>query len=130
MNAREYLVSKGLAKAGRGKFSNDAKAELQRAMAAGMVFDDYKPTGRVVAQPKPKVEVEKTPVQRAQESTYISPTDFRFPESEYVAVYFEGGKRKTVGMREVCSNCGYSLTNHGCNAPTILGDVAVKIERV
>lgn len=129
MNAREYLVSKGLAKAGRGKFSNDAKAELQRAMAAGMVFDDYKPTGRVVTV-RPKVEVVKTPKEKAMESDYISPSDFRFPESEYVAVYFEGGKRKTVGMREVCSNCGYSLTNHGCNAPTILGDVAVKIERV
>lgn len=128
MNAREYLVSKGLAKPGRGKFSNDAKAALQAAMSSGMSFDDYKPTGRVVTAPKPKVEVERTPRQKNEDSTYLSPADFRFPEAEYHAVYFEDGKRKVVGMREVCSECGYSLTNHGCNAPTIFGGIAVKIE--
>jgi hypothetical protein len=40
MNKREYLVSKNLAKPGRGKFSRAAHAELQRATAAGVVFDD------------------------------------------------------------------------------------------
>lgn len=129
MNAREYLVSKGLAKPGRGKFSNDAKAELQRAMSSGMTFDDYKPTGRVVNAPKPRVEVEKTPKQKAEDSVYLPPTDYRFPESEYKAVGRVDGVKHVWGMREVCSNCGYSLTNHGCNAPMVFGGIAVEIVR-
>lgn len=128
MNAREYLVSKGLAKPGRGKFSNDAKAELQRAMSSGMTFDDYKPTGRVVTV-RPKVEVVKTPKEKAMESEYISPSDYRFPESEYQAIGRVDGVKHVWSMREVCSNCGYSLTNHGCNAPMVFGGIAVQIER-
>lgn len=37
---REYLVSLGLAKPGRGRFSGDAKAALAKAIAEGMTFDD------------------------------------------------------------------------------------------
>jgi hypothetical protein len=37
---REYLVSKGLAKNTRGRFNREAVAELERARASGMTFDD------------------------------------------------------------------------------------------
>lgn len=37
---RDYLVSKGLAKPSRGRFSREAVAELERARQSGMVFDD------------------------------------------------------------------------------------------
>lgn len=43
MNKRDYLVSKGLAKPGRGRLSREAHVELERAIADGMVFDDDKP---------------------------------------------------------------------------------------
>ncbi len=46
---REYLVSLGLAKEGRGKFSGVALAALAEAEAKGIVFDVP-----VVATPKPK----------------------------------------------------------------------------
>lgn len=36
---REYLVTLGLAKAGRGRFSAEAKAALAKAKSDGMVFD-------------------------------------------------------------------------------------------
>jgi hypothetical protein len=40
---REYLASKGLAIAGaRGRFSKEAKAELERVLADGMQFSDGK----------------------------------------------------------------------------------------
>jgi hypothetical protein len=37
---REYLITLGLAKEGRGKFSNDALAALAKAVAEGVVFDE------------------------------------------------------------------------------------------
>lgn len=37
---REYLIERGLAKPGRGRFSNEAKAVLAAAEAAGVVFDE------------------------------------------------------------------------------------------
>lgn len=56
---REYLVSLGLAKPGRGKFSKAALEALSRAMAEGMVFDEpeykvqqAKTTGPVRVPPK------------------------------------------------------------------------------
>jgi len=36
---REYLISIGLAKEGRGRFSSEAKAALEKAKSEGMVFD-------------------------------------------------------------------------------------------
>lgn len=39
---REYLVSLGLAKAGRGRFSGEAKAALAKAESEGVVFSDGK----------------------------------------------------------------------------------------
>ena len=48
--AREYLISKGLAKPGRGRLSRDAHAALAKAIAEGMTFTDSKPA------PKPKAE--------------------------------------------------------------------------
>lgn len=39
MTEREYLVSKGLAKPGRGRYSAEAKAELEKAKSEGMTFD-------------------------------------------------------------------------------------------
>ena len=56
---REYLVSKGLAKPSRGRFSGEAKAELERARAAGMVFDEpVKPTPKAV---KPVASTQTSP---------------------------------------------------------------------
>lgn len=46
MTQREYLVSKGLAKAGRGKFSNAAKAEIAKAISQGVSFSDPAPAAK------------------------------------------------------------------------------------
>lgn len=40
---REFLVEKGLALPGRGKFRKEAVDALDRARAEGVVFDDEKP---------------------------------------------------------------------------------------
>lgn len=47
MKAREYAISKGLAKEGRGKLSFAAHAAIKQAIADGVEFEDYK-DGKVV----------------------------------------------------------------------------------
>lgn len=57
---REYLVSLGLAKEGRGKFSNAAKEALVKAEAEGKTFDD--PAPATVKSDRPKtVKTPKAP---------------------------------------------------------------------
>lgn len=134
---REYLVSKGLAKPGRGKFSTLAKQALVEARLQGMAFSDgdtgspVKTSTEKPAKVKPTGESAKGPVvgkSEAQNSLYVCPSDFRFPEGEYRAVAVIDGKRKVHSMRECCNTCRVSLTNHMCASPSVHG-VAVVIER-
>ena len=133
--AREYLAGKGLAIAGaRGKFSKAAHEELARALSAGMKFSDWPKSGVAtprkvsnVAKNSPKVSVTRNSGagHSATETEYLSPSDFRFPEEDYIA---KGADGKTYSMRECCNTCKVSLTNHMCNDPSALG-VAVTIVR-
>lgn len=41
MKAREYAISLGLAKPGRGKLSKQAHAAIQLAIETGQIFEDY-----------------------------------------------------------------------------------------
>jgi hypothetical protein len=43
---REFLVEKGLAKPGRGRFSREAKDALAQAEKDGVVFDDPTPVSK------------------------------------------------------------------------------------
>lgn len=128
---REYLVGLGLAKPGRGKFSNDGKAAIAKAEAEGMKFSD---TATGAPAPKP-VKTDDKPAEPVKadprESAYILPSDFRFPMGEYVAFSRdENGKRVMHSLAECCNTCRVSLTNHACNTPTIHNYVPVTIERV
>lgn len=121
---REYLVSKNLAKPGRGKFSNAAKEELARAEASGMKFSDPTAAPRPTGNATENVTETPTVTPKPTESLYVSPSDFRFPEDDYKAVGTDG---KTYSMRECCNTCMVSLTNHACNSPSIHGNMAVHI---
>lgn len=126
---REYLVSLGLAKPGRGKFSGAGNEALAKALASGMKFSDAKP----VTAPVVKEEGAKsTPVVKVSDSgntPYLTQDEYRFPEKDYRAVVFENGKKKEVSLRECCNLCRVSLVNHMCDAPTILGNRTVRIEK-
>lgn len=117
MNKREWLISKGLAKAGRGKFSNAAKDALAKAEANGMVFDD------APAKPAPKVKavVKDTPKESVSDSP-ITEIMFANEMPNYGREWFvRNGKRKvSIGPATVCGNCRYSLIGHTCNDPVIL----------
>jgi hypothetical protein len=72
--AREYLFGKGLAKAptGRGRFSREAHAELEKARKAGIQFSDD----------APKVEKPKTvKVAKAPKAVSVKPTE-RYDNAE------------------------------------------------
>ncbi len=123
MKARAWLVEKGLAKDGRGKFSNQAKIELDNAVAAGQKFEDW-PKGENA--PVNKTNVAKAgKVEDSSErfSDYLYPSDFAWPEGEYKAM---AGK-KEYSMREVCNNCRVSLVMCQCGSPTIHGGIVVEI---
>lgn len=122
---REYLVGLGLARPGRGKFSHTAKVALIEAAEKGITFSD----GEIVPRTTPTVKPTAPVVNDAANSQYLTPDDYRFPEAEYRGVVFEDGKRKEVTLRWACNTCKVSLVNHGCDNPTILDNIAVKIER-
>lgn len=129
---REYLVGLGLAKPGRGKFSNDGKAALAKADAEGYEFlDGPSPTGSpgpVIKSTHPD-EQPAPVVAKAGDSVYIMPSDFRFPEVEYTAYIVVEGKKQKVSLRECCNTCRVSLVNHACATPSIHGNMAVTIEK-
>lgn len=126
---REAPIAAGLAKPGRGKFSGEANAWLDAQRAAGVKFsDDGMVVKNTISKPAKDKDAKSAPV-RPEDTSYIAPEDYRFPESEYRAVATIDGKRVHYGMREACNNCGYSLLNHPCNDPMVHGRVVV-IEQV
>ena len=95
--ARDYLVSQGLAKPGRGRFSSEAKAALVEAIASGMTFTDFVGEG-VVKEPS------------------YDPAPMTYPNG--TAAFKIGGK---VSMKEACNGCGYSLYWCECHRPRVYG---------
>lgn len=112
---RDYLVSKGLAKPGRGRFSGAAKAAIASAIAEGMVFTDAKP-----AKPASKPRTAK--VAEVSVSTENDGTFFESDYPHYGTRWFTkvGSKRVEVSNRAACANCRYSLIAHTCNVPEVI----------
>lgn len=133
MRRRDWLVQQGLAKPGRGKFSNDAKAALAKAEAEGVVFDDTAPTKISTKAPTEKPTEKSAGGQSDRESEpsvslYLFPEDYRYPEATHRAFYRKNGRKIEVGMREVCNTCRVSLVDHVCVSPSIHDSIAVTIE--
>src|ERR1700752_4403790 len=95
---RDYLVSKGLAKPGRGKFSNAAKEELAKAEKAGVKFSDATGAAPVRSTEKPTGNSGGGQSDQKSEPTftpYLTPDEYRFPENDWKSVGVDG---KTYGM--------------------------------
>lgn len=104
--AREYLVSLGLAKAGRGKFSTAAHEALAKAIASGMEFTD---TARTPSTPR------LAKVKKSTEFAYETPA-MTWPNG--TAKYKATGKK--LSMKESCNGCGYALYWCECQTPRVL----------
>lgn len=129
---RDYLVDLGLAKPGRGKFSNDAKAALAKADAQGYEFlDGPSPKGNGSGPIKSTVKKEKSaPTGDTSGIAELAP--YRFEESDYRAVETVSGIERS--LRSACNGCRVSLVVCWCAEPVIVardgnGSVPVRIER-
>lgn len=130
MKAREYLVSKGLAKPGRGKFSTAGIAELNAALGRGQKFTDYPKSDVVVTKPTG----EPVKVESADSDIPYIP-EYRYAEDAFVAIEVRDGKRVERSLRSACNHCRKSLVVCWCPSPIIVahdgnGSVPVTIERV
>ncbi|AXG66288.1 DNA bridging protein [Streptomyces phage Annadreamy] len=74
---REYLMSLGLAKEGRGRYSKDARAALDKAKADGMTFD-------LTAAEKAKLERQNKP-KRERKVVSSAPKEVRPSQDTYDA---------------------------------------------
>lgn len=106
---REYAISLGLAKPGRGRMSAAAHDAINKAISEGMTFSDTL---------KAPAKTEKAPAAKAtQDNSVIAPTAAIREPNGYSFFYMEGGKKRKVSNRTACYNCGYSVGWHLCNAP-------------
>lgn len=128
MTEREYLVSLGLAKPGRGRYSADAKAALEKARQDGKTFDE--PSYRVIQMQsksrKPRVEVKTSnetvtkPKPKPQGVGVIELQPRSVSEGTKFVHTSASGKKQTISDSNVCGNCGVSLGWHKCSNPTAL----------
>ena len=111
MKARNYLIQEGLAKPGRGKFSNAAKEALEAALSDGVIFEDYPAT------PKPQGSEKRTQRRSGKPKPKPHATmDVADPVYSVSAKFYAwvNGKKKKVNFKEVCSHSGVSLSYCTC----------------
>lgn len=117
MKAKDYLISKGLAKPGRGRISLAGHDALKVAIASGMSFSDY-PKGNSVPAQAPKGNA-IAPVRKEREDIPVIVPE-TFPMDSFRAFEREDGKLIERSMREVCQTCGVSLVQCECGHPEIV----------
>lgn len=119
---KDYAVSKGLAKAGKGRMSLEAKAAVADAKANGMTFRG-KATVAVIrgsAPTGPTVSKDDTaPVQVEAEQNVYADAFYRYSRDQEFT-YDVDGKAYVISGKGACMNCGYSLIGHTCNDPVVL----------
>lgn len=130
MTEREYLYSLGLTKAptGRGRFSREAHAALDKARAGGMTFKEKTPVvvksikpapaPKAIVKSVPKAEIEKPKVGEVHEGYGDAFLRYGRLDMTFTGVDSEG-KTHVVSGRNACS-CGWSLVGHVCENPTAL----------
>lgn len=116
---KDYAISLGLAKAGRGRMSLDAKKAVQEAKKGGMTFRvKGAPTATVMVAKKPTKGAEE-PVTEEVEVNQYADGFYRYDRDQMFA-YEHGGKTFKINGKGACMNCGYSLVGHTCNDPVVL----------
>lgn len=121
---RDYLIGLGLAKAGKGKFSNAAKDAIAKAEADGTIFSDSS-----ASVPAPKVRVAK-PISTEPKVSNSDPGVMLDEDLAHFGVEFfyrKDGKKKPLSNRAACMNCGYSLIAHQCNLPKAITPAGIVV---
>lgn len=126
---REYAVSLGLAKFGRGRMSVEANAACDAAEAKGMVFTE--PVAVPAPKSKSKAEIapqvlQRTATVRAKEeydrkAHQVAENVPEGPSKAFTGkfeVQIPDGKRKALSERTACT-CGASLCYCRCSKPSV-----------
>ena len=134
MKGRDYLVNKGLAKPGRGKFSGAGREALADALRAGEVFEDYRLDNDIltkIVEPKPERKPRAPKPDKPKREPKAKSVDIYGETPPMVwpmtakAIYTDTGK--PLSMKEVCDTCKHSLYWNVCANPTVLGGKAVTL---
>lgn len=110
--AREYCIGLGLAKAGRGRLSLEAKAALNDALSKGITFSDYPKT--TISLPARGDAPAKTIAAVAKPNDFVNAAEPLYPKNLRVFV-LDGLTRKEISNRECCFDCGYSFRWCACD---------------
>ena len=118
---KDYAISLGLAKAGRGRMSLDAKKAVSDARKNGMTFKGKGPATAVVSVSKTtkKDDGTSTTETEVKEVNQYADAFMRYPLDQMFS-YEHNGKKFKINGRGACMNCGYSLVGHTCNDPVVL----------
>lgn len=119
---RDYLIGLGLAKPGRGKFSNAAKDAIAKAEADGTIFSDSS-----ASVPAPKVKAAKVVEPKVSNSDPGVMLNEDLPHFGVDFFYRKDGKKKPLSNRTACMNCGYSLIAHQCNLPKAITPAGIVV---
>lgn len=118
---REYAISLGLATPGRGRLSREAHSAIDKAISEGMTFSDAAPKPVIRDTEKPAREPQRRAVAVESDShTTMADIHYRYDVDQLFVGTDSQGKKHTVNARQVCRNCGYSLTSHICHNPEVL----------
>lgn len=109
---REYAISLGLAKDGRGRMSGAAHAAIDEAVKNGMSFSDM-PSRGVGKQ------IDSKDVSKGNPEDSFSATPEPFHNGNWFATV--NNKRVKISGRSVCTTCGYSLDYQNCLTPSVVG---------
>lgn len=123
MKAKDYAVSLGLAKPGRGRMSLAAREAVEAAIAKGYVFEGYvsrarpdKPQKSVsVSVPKPA-----EPKDTAEGINMYADGWYRYDSDQEFAYDDDAGKSHIINGKAVCMTCKFSLVGHKCQSPVVL----------
>ena len=118
---KDYAITLGLAKNGRGRMSLDAKKAVSDAKKSGMTFKGKGAPTATVSLSKTTKTSEGTTVTETEEKDVNPYADafYRYPQDQEFVYEFNGKKFK-IGGRGACMNCGYSLIGHTCNDAVVL----------
>lgn len=114
MKAKEYAVSKGLARPGKGRMSREAHEAIRKAIDEGMSFSDY----QVTKTDKSAGAEESTPL-----DVVFNPyaeAFYRYSQDQKFVYRDDNGKTHEISGKPACMGCGYSLVGHTCNSPVVL----------
>lgn len=125
MRSREYLVSLGLAKPGRGRLSLTAKEALSKAMADGMTFDDVV----TINLPKAETKIQSNIVIKSRPQTSVQQA--ATPKNQIGVVRNEKvmygiskaqrpGESNVVIALSACDKCSYSINRCPCVSGPVL----------